>query len=99
MTKLTPEQLKRIEDECVHETRMEMEKLGKGALAKGLRKILKLMEAKRDKIPDNPVQLNATKEWLALYGAYPPKEVKQEIDLKQPLIVEIVKFAKDKSAK
>ncbi len=95
MTKLTPEQLKRIEDECVHETRMAMEKLaGADALTKGLKKVEKLMDAESE-----GVQLNATKEWLALYGAYPPKEVKQEIDLKQPLIVEIVKFAKDKSAK
>lgn len=89
--------LKEIENECIHETRQAMDKLdskGDGALTKGLKKVQKLMDAESE-----AVQLNATKEWLALYGAYPPKEIKQDIDIKQPLVVEIVKFAKDKSAK
>ena len=47
-------------------------------------------------IPDNRVQLDTIKTIIDLYGDRAP--VKQEVDLKQPITVEIVKFGKDKTA-
>jgi hypothetical protein len=44
-------------------------------------------------VPDNAVQLNAVKEVIALYGDRAAE--KKDVNIKQPIIVEVVKFAAD----
>jgi hypothetical protein len=47
-------------------------------------------------VPDSRVQLDAVKTIIGLYGDNAP--VKSEVDFKQPITVEIVKFGKDKTS-
>jgi hypothetical protein len=48
-------------------------------------------------VPDNRVQLDAVKTVIGMYGDVAPD--KHVVDLKQPLIVEVVRFGKAKNPK